>query len=101
MISWDDALQHLQKLRLTPRAVVLSVVALIVASSYRTIWYIIRPYFSSLRALKGPDGGSFLFGNLKMSQGIKIPGLWQQSLVEKYGHVLVYKVWLNVRDLCI
>lgn len=100
-MSWDGVLQKIRDIlnNSAPSAIpalILGSLGLCVASSYRIIRDIIRPYFSPLRALKGPPGGTFVFGHMRAIQIDRAPGTWHQEQFDKYGPVLVYKAWLNV-----
>lgn len=55
---------------------------------------IVRPFFSPLRALKGPKGGYFV-GSLKEIRKFDT-GVWQERMIEKYGRVMVFHKLLGV-----
>lgn len=103
-VNWHDILQHL-RIRFPPSSTVsvavLGILTLITASSYGLVRDIVRPYLSPLRSLKGPRSGSFIFGNLKEILADKSPGTWTKEMVKKYGNIFVFKVWINVRDICL
>jgi hypothetical protein len=53
----------------------------------------LRPRFSALRALPIPEGGTFLMGHFS---GMRND--WHKRMVQKYGHVIRYKIGLGVSD---
>lgn len=72
---------------------------IVIISSFGVLRTVIKPYFSPLRVLKGPPskGLSFLgyFADI-----LKAPiGQWHDEQLKKYGHVLVYKAFLNVSTM--
>lgn len=101
-IKWEDLLQCLRAALADPGstavpAALLGAFSLIILSSYGIVRDVVKPYFSPLRSLKGPDGASFFFGHLKVVTEDKVPGSWEKAQHDKYGHVFVTKAWLNVR----
>jgi hypothetical protein len=71
-------------------------------SSWGVVRVLIRPYFSSFRAIKGPPGGTLLRGHfpeLRKLEEMGQAGVWHHKLLKEYGHVWVYKANFNVRSL--
>jgi hypothetical protein len=52
---------------------------------------LLRPRLSALRALPGPEGGTFLLGHLSV-----MCEDWHKQMIQEYGHVIRYKVDLGV-----
>ncbi|KAG8845041.1 hypothetical protein FRB91_002109 [Serendipita sp. 411] len=82
------------------QTILLGSVGLAVFSSYNFIWFYIRPIFSPMRSLKGPPGGSWLFGHLPQTRDVPAVGDWHRDQLRKHGHVFVYKGLLNQDRLC-
>jgi len=60
---------------------------------------LIRPYFSNLRDLPGPPGGSWITGHIsELNRSETDRAECHLKWLEEYGHVFVYKSLLNVRE---
>ena len=59
---------------------------------------IVKPYFSNLRELPGPPGGSWITGHIpELNKSETDRAECHLRWLEEYGHVFVYKSLLNVR----
>jgi hypothetical protein len=82
------------------KALVFGFLGYVAFSSWSVVILIIRPYFSSFRAIKGPPGGTLLRGHfpeMRKLEQIEQTGTWHHKLLKEYGHVWVFKAGFNVR----
>jgi hypothetical protein len=80
-----------------------AIAALLSVAILKLLTTYIRPYFSELRQLPGPPGGSWITGHvadLNRSQTDRAECILEWS--KQYGHVFAYKSLLNVsrRFIC-
>ncbi|PVG01580.1 cytochrome P450 [Serendipita vermifera] len=64
-------------------------------SSYSFLQKFIHTFFSPLRHLKGPRTNNILFGHISEFHASRPRGSWHKNLIQKYGHVYVYKFLFN------
>ncbi|KAG8819325.1 hypothetical protein FRC19_009861 [Serendipita sp. 401] len=63
---------------------------------FKLLTILIRPYFSPLRELRGPPGGSWITGHINdMLKSEKDRAECHLLWEKEYGHVYVYKSLLN------
>ena len=63
---------------------------------YKALRFFSRPFFSSIRDLKGPPNPSFVFGNLgeiRRAEAMELHEKW----IAQYGKTLKYNAFLGVR----
>ena len=62
---------------------------------YKTVLFLLRPYFSPLNELPGPPSKSYVWGHMEATRKSE-----NQELHEKwagqYGHVMMYKAFFGV-----
>ncbi|KAG8804095.1 hypothetical protein FRC17_006042, partial [Serendipita sp. 399] len=69
---------------------------LLLTPIFKLITILIRPYFSPLRELRGPPGGSWITGHINdLNRSEKDRAECHLNWVKEYGHVYVYKSLLN------
>lgn len=78
------------------------IILIFLSYSILAILYLIfiKPLFSALTALKGPQPSSLVWGNGMELADDEDPGSLQEAWVEEYGHVFAFRHAFNVRISC-
>ncbi|KIM28235.1 hypothetical protein M408DRAFT_70205 [Serendipita vermifera MAFF 305830] len=88
-------LSYLPGATIYTKALVLGLFGYVSFTSIGIVKRVVRPYFSPLRAVKGPGGGTFLRGHFPEIRSVEEAGSWHREQMNKYGHVWVHKAGFN------